>query len=248
MSILRGLGKFFGGAIFTFFLISSITVGAFAQLLEYNNLKPIMIDLVNEQFPKQELSLAASELRTQCMQRDSVQFSFGTNQFSFDCKNLKNSTDESISEDMTTTIFNGIYFRNYGCEFVECMQQPGSERILVLFSATAYKFFSDVQFALWSGIILGSVIMIASIETWEGRLKAFGISLTFTGLPFLFFNYLRNFIFSMFGSMPANIMQVMDKIFGTMSTNYLIILILGLSLTVASYVMTVATRKDGRKV
>ncbi len=248
MAILRTLGKFFGGLIFTMFLIAAITVFSLAQLIEHDSLKTIVTDLLVQQLKDQQVQQVTGILREGCVQSDSIKLTLGKDSFNIDCKEVGGTSDENLTAVIAGQAFDQIYFKKYDCSFVECLQKPGEEKILILLSANAYKFLGNMQIALWVGAVLGAVIMSVSTETWGGRLKGFGTSLVFVGLPVVVMSQFQNIVFSLLPSGSVNLVPLMEKIFSSMSANYLIVLVLGIALTAAGYGIAIFKKKGRSKI
>ncbi len=248
MAVLRTLGKFFGGLIFTTFLIAAITVFSLTQLLEHDNLKTITTDLLVQQLNNQQVPQITGVLKEGCAQSESIKLTIGEDSFNIDCKEVEGVSSENLTAIIASQAFDQIYFRKYDCSFVECLQKPGEEKFLVLLSANAYKFFGNMQLALWVGVVLGAVMMSVLTKNWEGRLKGFGTSLIFVGLPVVVISQFQNIIFSLLPSGPVNLAPLIEKIFSSMSANYLIVLILGIALTAAGYGIAIFKKKGRSKI
>lgn len=248
MAILRTLGKFFGGLIFTIFLVAAITVFSLAQLIEHDSLKTIATDLLVQQLNYQQVQQITGILKEGCVQTDSIKLTLGQDSFNINCKEVEGTSDENLTAVIAGQAFDQIYFKKYDCSFIECLQKPGEEKFLVLLSANAYKFLGNMQLALWVGVVLGAVIMSVSTETWGGRLKGFGTSLIFVGLPVVLMGQFQNIIFSLLPSGPVNLAPLIEKIFSSMLANYLIVLVFGIALTAAGYGIAIFKKKGRSKI
>ena len=238
MPILRTLGKIVGSFFFSLFLVLSVSVYAIVQLIAHENLKPVAVDLISKQFPQTELNLLSLELKDLCKDRNAAQVVLGGKNFDFDCTEVNRTEVQNMSSLIAGKIFDEIYFREYPCDFIACFQDPNRDRAALFISATAYQFFGNLQFAVWVGTAISALVMLISIESWEGRLKGFGTALIFTGLPFFFLWGLQHLFSSLVPVGTIDVTRLTTAVFGSMLTNYFAILVLGTILYIAGFVMT----------
>lgn len=247
MGLIRGIGKAVGGFLFTTFLIFSILMMALIQLTEYNSLKSTMSSLLLQQIDTKQIEQIYPILSMQCANRNTVELPYGEEKIILKCSDIKSKED--LQNLVTTSFFDGIYYKKYDCGFIECLQQPGEGSLLVLLSFHAHNFFKGLQYTMLIGTGIGAIIMLVSIESWPGRLKGFGTSLLVTGLPYFVFNYLVGPLIQK--SLPIQISSAIsptvNKILSLMSTNFLIILVIGIVLTVTGYIVVRLEKKEKPK-
>ncbi len=243
MSILRVIGKVLGVFIFSIFLGTSIFTASFIELTEYDNLKPIVVDLFSKQLTEnvteEQISETHSSLLYQCTNKETIEMPVNEINITLNCSKIREVEAEELSSLIGVELLNKIYYEKYECEFIECLQEAKGYPI-VLFSAHANNFFKSVEKFLWIGTAIGAIILFISLKTWSGRLKNFGIVLIFTGIPYFLLNFIKGYI-------PAEVMAVVsplvDQIFNSISTKLLIVFTLGVILTALGYSLKYLIKK-----
>lgn len=257
MGIIRSIGKSFAGFFFITFLILSIILLTLTQLTDYTTSKPLFTDILSQQLGKSlnenELNQLHSALLVQCSMVNEVEFPLDGQKVFVKCSDIKSGTAKDLTKLVAKELFDNMYYKNYSCKFVECIQQGGQEASSVIFSAHANNFFKNIQTYLWIGTIVFGLIFLVAIETWSGRLKGFGTSLLFTSIPFFAFVYIKDLLIpkQLIQNLPIEAMgtvnNVINQIFTSMSNIFLVILIAGIILTVSGYVLAYKERKSKKK-
>ena len=244
--MLRGIGKTFGGLIFCTFLVGSVFIASLIELTEYNNLKTVATDLFSKQLTEnittEEIRQMHSLLLLQCADKETIELSLGEKNVTLDCSKLRGIEAEDIIPFIATAAFDEIYYEEYECEFIQCLQKE--EGLMVLASAHANNFFKSIQNFVLIGTIIGAVILFVSIKNWSGRLTGFGTLLIFTGIPYFFLGFFKGFI-------PAEVATVasplVNQIMSSLSTKLLIIFIVGVILAISGYFLKYLSRKKTKK-
>lgn len=249
MSVLRSIGKIIGGLLFTFFLSTSILSISLVDFTSYSNLKSftnkILSNGLSQQIDDNQLHEIYGNLKQQCKDKESASLQLGDLLVNVDCSQLKSINIEDLFGIISGTLFDSIYNRTYNCQFLECIQQPGSDQLLVLFSQQANKFLMDIQIVLWAITAFGAFILYISAENLKARLRIFGSNLIFTGASYLIVTYAANY-FIPSENLPGNINieSIVNGIFGKVTNYFIVILILGILLFSASYLID---KKRGKK-
>ena len=246
MSFIRIIGKISGGLLFALFLSAAIAVQALVQVTEYSNLKTALTTVLLSQIPAAQLTEVLSILKQECAQQDSVQFTYENQTFALDCDKIKQQATVDINV-VAGELFDKIYYKNYDCSFINCLQQPGEQKLLVLFSVTANSFFRGIQLIAWVGAAVGAIIMLLANETWEGRLRIFGISMLFIGLPFFLVNYVKGLFISFISFPGFAFNQIIENVFSPLATNYAIVFVFGLALAAAGYLIPFLKKRAAKK-
>jgi len=172
----------------------------------------------------------------------------GISNLTINCNDLRTyaSRNESadaktiLVETTATAVFNSVYYKKYDCEFLRCMQDG---QFTAIMSSQGHIFFESIQMYLLAGIALGAVVILVSSETWPERLKSTGIPMIFVGISYFLIGIAKTYAIS---TIPAstqakaaeagiNMSAIIDKILAPMSTNFLIVLIIGIALTAGGY-------------
>jgi len=244
MGILRSIGKIVGDFFFVLCLSVVILMLTIAEVTEYNNLKPIVVGVINQQIRKQiepdKLTIFQQNLN--CSSRETIEFPMNENEnVTLKCSDIKNSNPEDLGSLIGSSMFEKIYYKEYSCEFIQCIQQADFQGKAMLFaSSTANQFFKKSLIYLWIGTALFGIILLVSLKGWEIP-KNFGKSLIVVGIPFIFIKLLRDKL-----NLPVDTVAVqplVDQLFNSLSNRYLIVLIIGILLTIIGYVGSYLVRR-----
>jgi hypothetical protein len=253
MSALRFAGRIIGGFFFTTFLTLVIFMLAISHYTAYSNLKPIVVNLVKEKFTPtpEELNLAYASLSYQCntTKNETIYFELPELKYfqtlELKCSDISATTPSDLPELVVNTTFNKIYFKNYDCSFFRCIQLPEEQKFLFLMSKQANEFFEKTIIYLYVATALSAFILVASAKTWSGKFKAVGISLIFVGVFYFLIPLMRGYMEKqlpqqIFTKVSPTISQVLDSI----SSNLLIVFIVGVVLTTGFFIGYLARRKE----
>lgn len=251
MGILRSVGKFIGEFFFVFGLSLAIIMLTVTEVTDYNNLKPIVVSAVSEQITKQfdtqNISLFYSQISNQCSGKESIEIPISVaGNVALKCSDVKASKPEEMGGLIANSLFDGIYYKKYDCEFIQCYQQlEPQDRIMLFASSTANLFFKKVLIYLWIGAAASGILLLLSSRGWEIP-KNFGKSLMVVGIPFIFIKFLKERI-----NLPAEasaVQPLIDQLFNSLSNRYLMVLMAGIILVVIGYVGSyLAKRKEVKK-
>lgn len=254
--IARSLGIF----IFILSLSSALFVSAIAEFTEYDNMKSMLVDILSLQLEQAAGQVESDQLSDQlyqtlliaCESRDTFEVplseigEFGdVTSVIINCADFKQlsegaNTMEYLLDIVAGNVFDSFYYKQYDCEFVDCLQTAD---YLVIMSAQGNQFFKSVNVVLWAGVVIGSVLIIAYSETWASRLNGFGWPMIFTGASYFFVSFLRTVIFENFPLMSEaeqagiNIAGPIDALMKPMMDSLMMVLTIGVVLIVASYVV-----------
>ncbi len=243
MSVIRTLGKVVGAFLFSFFLTLAVTLVSLSQLTEHNTLKTLTTDLIESQIPANQSAQEFSAINSACQSRDSIEISSPLLNLTFRCSELLTAKSPvEMSRLIASKLFDTIYFKNYSCGFIECIQQSGELRSIVIISSLAHDFFKSIQDSSWIGVAIGAIILIVACESWGERFKKFGYSLILLGIPFVVIYYLKGLFLSSVNLAALN--NIINIIFDSMLTNFILISIAGVALAIAGYFITKIERKE----
>jgi len=255
MSLPRTIGQMLGMIVFSTMLSFSIFSIGFINFTEYENMKAVFSEILSPQieqsFGSQDISTEdmLSSILELCEGKDRIEVSIteGGNKISVNCNQVRaiesqegEKFKELVSEMAVSAIFEEIYYQDYECEFVECIQ---NSEMGVLFSPKGNEFFISIQKYLYIGTVIGLAVILVSAETWTSRLKCTGISMLSVGLIYFILTYVKTMLTS--GISPdiqAGIEQagislspIIDRVFAPMMNNLLYVFVVGTLMTIASF-------------
>ena len=247
MSVLKGFGKIVGSLLFTTFLTISLTMLSLTEFTSYSNLKTfatgVLEKTISQQIGENQLNKIYDSLRTSCAGKDLANLDLGGLSLKIKCSDLKSQND--LPKLISSSLFDSIYYKTYTCSFLECLQQPGTDRFSVLLSQHANDFLKSLQYALLAITGIGAAMLYVSADSLKERLRVFGKNLAFTGGSYIVFNFLMNFL------IPKEILEVvgnldlLNGVFGSVTNYFIAIFVLGIVLLILSY-MKRQKKKKGR--
>lgn len=259
MGILRSLGKFFGGLIFSLSLVLLIFCFVFAQLTEYKILQPLFVSLVEKQlgnqYSSEQLDLTYMALQDQCKSKEKITIPINQQdikEITLKCSDISSSKPSDIPKLMSIEIFNNLYYKKYECGFIQCLQQPGIGKFTMLLSSHANKFFYSLITYLAIGLVVGIVIIAISARDLYGTIKSIGMSCIFVGILYFLIPFMKN---SVMKQLPPEIISstrdILNQVLLYLSNLLLYVLIAGVILTALGYIgnyLSKGKTKGGKKI
>jgi hypothetical protein len=234
MGLLRKVACAASGLLFSISLLLLISVVFFLNITDYDNARGIFLKIfpsvLNKSIGAEQIDHAYAALSLLCMQRSTVSFPFENDSISLECSEFVNTNSTNLLYLISTKFFNSIYYKDYGCEFVQCLQGISSPvDAIVVFSSTAHDFFNNLLLPVAIATVLTGVAFFFSIETWSGRFKTFGLYFLLNGIFFFILPYIKSFVLLKLPLEAADIAgSVVDAIFDLISPILLIFLLLGI--------------------
>lgn len=260
MGILRTISKAIGKFILTFFLTSLIFTIGLVQFTEYENMKIVFSDIAGSQIAgtmtEEELEQLQQTLLELCKDKESVELQIleSEDPITIDCNEVRAVAEDSersivsvIGNVSSTTFFDDIYYKEYDCNFFECVQ---TGQFTIIASAHGHSFFNQIQIYLAIGVAAGFIIVLISAETWPDRLKGVGWALVFAGISYLFLTFGKGVIIMTLPSVEQtdiNVMSMVDKMFEPMMNGFLIALIIGIVITTSGYALAYKEKRNAEK-
>jgi hypothetical protein len=241
MKILRKIGKAIGSAIFVLALSTAILAISLTKLTEHDNIKGLATDLIGAQIAKEvdndTLTQIHQQLLEGCKTNETIHLSkiIGEN-VTIKCEDVEKSTPEGLTNLFANALFDSIYYKKYYCSFIECLQIPSQNKLILFVSLEAHSFFKNCQYILLIVSGVGLAVMLVSIETWWNILKSVGIALLSISLPLIILILFKDRIFSLSANLEA-VTSIIDQIFGPISKISLVMLIVGIVLTISGYIL-----------
>lgn len=253
MGWLRSLGKFFGGLLFTFSLLLLIICIVMSNMTEHGNAKSIFADIyvnaLESQMNNTQLNEIFNASISACQGKDIISYVLGGENMTFNCTDIRGGNATTLPYLIATKSFDTFYYKNYSCTFLDCIKNissPGDAA--VFFSSTGNAFFSMLLMYVIIATVLSGIILLASIETWPGRLQSFGVEFLFIGVMYFLIPYGKQAALKQF---PQEILplvsRIVDTIFNSISTLLLIFFVAGLVLIAASFGIKYLAKKEEKK-
>jgi uncharacterized membrane protein YhdT len=137
-------------------------------------------------------------------------------------------------------LFDNIYYKEFDCGFVECVQ---AGKFDIMLSAQGHEFFNGIKMYLIAAVVVSAVMIFVSAETWLARMKGFGVPLLFIGLSYVMINLVKSNIISQFPfaqeaeQIGISVAPIVNKIVAPMLNSFLIALVVGAVLTAGTYAL-----------
>ena len=241
MKILRKIGKAIGSTIFVLALSTAILAITLTKLTEHDNIKGLATALISTQITKWvdngTLTQMHQQFLEECKTNETIQLSdlLGQNA-TIKCEDVEKSTPEGLTNLFANALFDSIYYKKYYCSFIECLQIPSQNKLILFVSSETHSFFKNCQYILLIASGVGLAIMLVSIDTWWNRLQSVGKIFLSISLPLIIFILFKDRILSLSANLEAAT-PIIDQIFGSVSKISLVMLISGIVLTISGYVL-----------
>ncbi len=243
MSVLRKIGKAFAGFFFTVALITTIMIFSLVNFTQFDSFKGIVAQIFKQPSVPQIVAEAESagiieNLRGECQNKETIQARFGLGDVVIDCSELNAISSDNVADFVASTVANNIYYKKYDCDFVSCLR--GGEQIMpLIMTELAHNFYKQIlNYAIIVTIVLGFLFVLAA-EGIKSRLKSLGFSFLWSSVPFFVMSLLLDRLVVQFA--PAQILPlvqpILDSFFSPTFTIYMYILVAGIALVVAGYLI-----------
>ncbi len=193
-----------GKTIFKYFLIALIIVTGFAQLTEFDNLKPVATDLTSKLFVENQGKGGVNQLivgntgqqllgsiNQQCKSQDTMllPIPLGYQTMKIDCKKIREGGDSGLAQYISDNIMKD-YYKHYDCSPIGCMvnmlvyKRP--EEASYSFSGEMNSFLKKIVPFLLVGTLIGlAMIIYSSRKIIPITKEVGGVMLGIAGIPFL---------------------------------------------------------------
>jgi len=243
MSMLRKLGGGIGSIVFSFALGFLILNLGMAELTTYNTLKPIFASIAASQFEKnfegEKIEQIHTYLTAQCVGKESVEMDLGESQkVVLKCSDVLVTKKEDLPKLFLNKIFDNIYYKEYNCDFIKCLQNSDQKGIATLLvSKKANEFFNQATIYLVVGTVVGLLLILASLKTWSGRLKTIGITCVSVGIFFLAIPLLKNYFIQQVSTDVSGLGGALDVVMNMFYEKLLIVFVTGVVLVIVGFLI-----------
>jgi len=225
VGILRKIVRVASGFLFSLCLLLSLLTILASTLTKYENVRMIFIGIyanaLKEQLGDQQINQSYNSLSVYCKQNEKVDFPLMNQNMTLNCSDIVGTNSTHFLYLLAGRIVDGFYYKDYGCEFIKCLQEMfyekhlSPEKVTVLFSSTSNKFFDKIILPIALATVFTGLLLFASIETWSGRFKTFGIEFLFIGIFYFLMPYLEGIVFKLLppqASVAEGVYGVVSKI------------------------------------
>ena len=187
MGIFRNLAKILLSTAFMFSLTIFIALFLLTKFTEHPTLKQIAPPLIEEQMnvTEEQKATILNYLKFRCENEREIEIDIGK-KIIIGCEDVKNLSEENITNYFANKIFDALYFEKYECELKECLENKKFEYFLSFDFHKAASEFS--KYFLILSIVFGLLYFI-SIESFENKLLSMGTILILTSLPYFLIDY-----------------------------------------------------------
>ncbi len=227
MDIIRDIGKFVGGSLFTLGLSLFIIIFTMMQFTEYNTVKPLFVPLIENQLSNQTNSsdwpMIHAGLVTQCEGKENIQLPLENDNITLKCSDIASSGSDGLVKLIAGAAFDKVYYKEYTCEFIDCIRNMDTQNLYIIFSYKGLQFYRSVLIYSIVVTVAGLLILIVSSKGW-GRLTSIGSICLVSGLSIIALPFIK-------GVAPrADISPIIDKLFELLSIKYVVVLVVGVVL------------------
>jgi hypothetical protein len=234
------------GFLFSLSLAAILFIYATSYLTSFETLQPIAIAVAQEQQPPQQMEAsqfqeAKGTLLAQCNNSTTGIIELpldGNRTAKLNCSELKNVNDlKQVSGLVMKDMFREMYYKDYGCNFVECLTREGSdtEKLTVLLSETSHKFLESLKiFSIIATIGFG--ILFAYFSGRPSKMaRNFGWAFTLVGSSFIITELMKLKKQTAEGTTSV-ILKAMDTVLAQFQIYFIALFVAGITLLVIGYV------------
>jgi hypothetical protein len=227
MDIIRGIGKFIGGSLFTLGLSVFIIILTMMQFTEYDTVKPLFVPLIENQLSNQTNSsdwpMVHTSLVTQCEGKENIQLPLGNDNITLKCSDIASSSSDRLVKLIAVVAFDKVYYKEYACGFIDCIRNMDIQNLYIIFSYKGLQFYRSALVYAVVTTVVGLLVLTVSSKGW-GRLTSVGSICLVSGLSFIVLPFIKNI------APRADISPIVNKLFELLSAKYVVILAIGVVL------------------
>jgi len=257
MGILRKIARFASGLLFSLCLSLLLLTILASSLTKYENVKMIFTDVyvnaLKGQMGDQQIEQTYNNMSIYCQQNEKIDFPFMNQNMTLSCSDIVGTNSTHFLYLLAGKVVDVFYYKDYGCDFIKCLQEMFSEKILstpekamALLSSTSNKFFDKIFLPMALATVFTGLLLLASIETWPGRFKTVGIEFLFIGIFYFLAPYLEGFIFKLLPPQASVAEGIYETVFKMTSHVLLIFFVIGV-VFIALWVLSKFLMKKKKK-
>lgn len=242
--ILRDVAKSFAKTFFMLFLVITLAVFSLMSLTTYDTMKGVVSKVANAQlheitdYTQEERAEIIDTLKQACegKERTNAPENLGGGNVTINCSNVETASVENFNEFVLATIGDNVYYKDYGCEFVECLQ---AGEWSVIASDAGHRFYSGIIFYMVAATIVLGVAVVALARDNSERMRSIGMPILFVGATFLAFSLIAENVAPMIlpDQLSPLVSEVIASALSPLFNFYVYMLAGGVALTVAGYLL-----------
>lgn len=235
VKVLKWLLVFIISAIFVMLLVLTTVSFSFAEITKPANSKTILFSMLSMAMPKDVDSDAMhNQIIYDCKNKTELQLPIddGSDSVTINCEDIRNN--KPLNEALLDSLFDKIYSRDYGCQFLQCFEKSSKdEPPLFLFAKVSNDFFKNLSTKVVIAAIIAGIILLLL-----GGIGIVAKNLITAGLPFIIIVLTRNQAMQLLSSKTEfqPLLPLITSLDTTMTKIFAIFLITGIVLFVISLV------------
>lgn len=182
MSFIKGVMKIILGVSLSVLLCTFIISFSFSEATKPEVIKPLFEGLVESSMPADfDLNGSYQEILFLCVNKTSIELPLQENSrenTTVSCDKVRNGNPSILIDIIADSLFDKIYYKNYGCSFLGCFK--GNFDPLFLFSESANALLMDFAYLLLAIFIILLLLSLPLI-----KLKTASLIFIINGLPSL---------------------------------------------------------------
>ncbi|MEM5799038.1 MAG: hypothetical protein QXP39_03250 [Candidatus Aenigmatarchaeota archaeon] len=243
IDILSGLGKFIGGLLFIIGLAAFLCLHTLVWFTSYENLAQITGEIIKPNISEENLVQMHAYISNACNQSQNVTIpidEMGMN-LTLSCAEIPQAK-EDIPQLLVAKVFEKLYYKQYGCEFLDCVKNlKGQEQMLFLVSSKANAFYAQLEIYSIIISILGFLLVCISSRRIKIITRTIGSSLLIVSIGAIAIRYIIRYL-----PLPEEALQIASgisvKIYGVLEPYIWAFLAVGIILLLIS--IFVKTKKE----
>lgn len=160
-----------------------------AEATKADNLKSVFIPAISygmtQNITSEQLGIAHAVFLQNCTNnpsQESILIPLEPNPVAVSCSKIIGSTAEQLPNIVAETLFDSMYYKDYGCNFIDCIQTlPATERAMVMLSANANRFYNGIIMPLLILTAASAFGVFMFARDTKDKLKSLGWPLLITG-------------------------------------------------------------------
>jgi len=248
MGFWMGFTRWIIKTLFVLSIAVFLLVSIGAHFSEKDNLKPLLQEAALSQVSSQQISELKDDLNSDCRGKEYIEQRVEqTNKtIRIDCKNITEEyVKEIFKEQVVGTMFDSIYSQK--CDGIQCLLTNP----MAVASESANKMLKNFVTISLIITLIFAFLLILITPGISGKLFAIGSPVMLTGLPYFFIGMTKAGILK---SMPAQAAaageKIVDPILAYISSQFLIMFIMGAVLIIAGFAVkfTLEKKKEIKKM
>lgn len=234
VKVLKWLLVFIISLVFVMLLVLTTVSFSFVEITKPSNSKTILFSMLSMAMPKDVSSDAMrNQILHDCENNTELQLPIdeGNDSITINCNDIRNN--KPLDEAMLDSLFDKIYYRDYGCSFLQCFEKTNkNEPPYFLFAKVANDFFQSLSTKVVIAAIIAGVILLLL-----GGIRIVAKNLITAGLPFIIILLTRNSVMQQISSnqnlqpllpLITSLDAAMTKIFAAFLVSGIILFIIAL--------------------